>query len=312
MGIQIPGELAEWFREQFASEGFEREERSYKWAVHLLISRLLSEECLDSEAFPSLLARLMTGKLEPTDVGLPSDDVAAVVKGLGTVAGGQYQALANLCGGRWGVPYLDWIPIAVEYGQGEDLRAAFRSLVDDGVGLAQRIDEFRHANEDLQSYLRDSGGFRPKWQVVGASFQFIGMILGAYDPSQYTYYHAGNLKRTLNELGLGWPTMNGGKRYAAVCESVREAHQALLAAGIAARDLIDTQSLLYVRGESLKAKPPQKEPKTAPSATPRDPASVLGRVVQPTGERADHRHDEHGRSVDCVGRCGAATAISGA
>ena len=32
--IQIPEELARWFREQLSSEESEREERSYKWAVH--------------------------------------------------------------------------------------------------------------------------------------------------------------------------------------------------------------------------------------------------------------------------------------
>jgi len=258
MAIQIPEDLAGWFGEELTSQEFEREERSYKWAVHLLISRLLSEEYLDSEAFPNLLANLMRGELDPSDVGLSVDEQGAVEEGLGSASGGQYQALANLCGGRWGVPHLDWIPIAVEYGHGEGLRAAFGNLVHDDLPLPQRIDEFRDANNDLQSYLRDAGGFRPKWQVVGASYAFIGMVLGAYDPTTYTFYHATNLKTALEEIGLVWPRMNGGKRYAAVCERVQEAHQAFLEAGITVRDLIDTQSLLYVRGETLK------KPKTSP------------------------------------------------
>lgn len=44
MAIQIPEDLAAWFREQLVSEEFEQEERSYKWAVHLLLSRACENE----------------------------------------------------------------------------------------------------------------------------------------------------------------------------------------------------------------------------------------------------------------------------
>jgi 5-methylcytosine-specific restriction protein B len=45
--------------------------------------------------------------------------------------------------------------------------------------------------------------------------------------------------------------MNGGQRYVEVCKLVRETQKALRNAGIPVRDLIDTQSLLYVRGYEL-------------------------------------------------------------
>ena len=248
MAIQISGDLAEQFREQLASEDFEREERSYKWAVHLLISRLLSEEYLDSEAFPGLLANLMRGELDPSDVGLSDKEQKAVEEGLGSVGGGQYQALANLCGGRWGAPQLGWIPIAVDYGLGDPLQAACRALLNERTELSARIDSFRNRMESIQAELRNSGGFKPQWQVLRTSYQFIGMILGSCDPTQYTYYHAGNLKAALGSLGASWPRMQGGQRYVEVCRLVREAHEALVSADVPVRDLIDTQSLLYVRG----------------------------------------------------------------
>jgi len=253
MALKIPVDLAAWFREQLASEEFEREERSYKWAVHLLVSNLLSEERSRSPFFPENLADLMSGHLEPSDVGLSAEQ-AQIVQGQFPTSNDQYQALANLCGGRWGVPQLDWVPIAFEYKLGEELRQAFRPLIHGETDLPKRIDAFRDAVPDIQARLRDAGGFKPKWQIVKPSYQLIGLILGAYDPTRYTFYHATNLKTALEEIGLAWPRMNGGERYAAVCERVREAHQAFAEAGVPVRDLIDTQSLLYIRGDQVNTR----------------------------------------------------------
>ena len=247
MVIHINSQQASAFKRYFESPAFAEEERNYKWAVHLLVSHLLAEDSLSSHAFPPLLAKLMLGELDSSDVGLSADQAQFVQTQFAT-PNDQYQALANLCGGRWGVPYLDWIPIAFEYELGGAIQSAFQGLLGDHRPLAHRINVFRNEIKDVQSQLRDQGGFRPKWQIVGASFQFVGMILGAYDPSQYTFYHAGNLKTALESLGAVWPRMNGGQRYVEVCELLREAHDALLVAGVSVRDLIDTQSLLYIRG----------------------------------------------------------------
>ena len=285
MAIHINSKQTVAFREHLEAPTFAEDERNYKWAVHLIISNLLSDRYLNSEEFPTLLSSLMLGELDPADVGLSEADQRAVKDGFGAVGGGEYQALANLCGGRWGVPYIDWIPIAVKYKLGVRIQAAFQALLDSKVSLADRIDTFRDNVSDIQATLRDRGGFRPKWQVVGASFQFIAMILGAYDPSQYTFYHAGNLKAALEDLGANWPHINGGQRYVEVCELVREAHKAFLEASIPVRDLIDTQSLLYVHGEMLK----KKEPKRGPSLGGRsqtDPVDELAQILLWNHDRA--------------------------
>jgi len=267
MTLKIDPHIGPVFKSYFESRKFAEEEHDYKWAVHLLVSPLLSERYVDSDAFPSLLAKFMAGKLEPRDVGLTSEQAAMVEKGLRNVNTGLYGAISNLCGGRWGTVQLDWIPIAVEKGLGPDLRIAFRNLVHDELSLSERVDEFRDGLQDLQIMLRDLGGFKPNWNIVKPSYQFIGMLLGAYDPTKYTFYHATNLKLALEEIGAQWPRMNGGERYAAVCDLVREAYKAFQASGVPVRDLIDTQSLLYVRGDSLK------RDKTPPEIAPRPPVN---------------------------------------
>jgi hypothetical protein len=252
MAIRIAPSQAKLFKESFKDPAFADNERKYKWAVHLLISRLLSADYLNSEAFPALLASLMRGQLDPATVGLSKADQEDTDAGFRHVKWQQYQALANLCGGRWGTPQIDWIPIAVEHGLGEGVQSAFQGLMDSVDSVAARIDAFRDHVKDLQAEVRDRGGFRPKWQVVGASLPFIGMILGAYDPAKYTFYHAGNLRTAFEALGADWPRANGGQRYVEVCALVREAQDALSRAGTPVRDLIDTQSLLYVFAEALK------------------------------------------------------------
>jgi len=100
MPVQIPPDLVDGFRSELASDRFRQEERDYKWAVHLLVSKLLSEENFRSPFFPENLADLMSGHLEPSDVGLSAEQ-AQVVQTQFTKPNDQYQALANLCGGRW-------------------------------------------------------------------------------------------------------------------------------------------------------------------------------------------------------------------
>jgi MoxR-like ATPase len=121
--------------------------------------------------------------------------------------------------------------------------------------LTGRIDTFREVMEGIQVELRDAGDFKPKWTVQKLSYPFIGMILGAYDPTAYTFYHAGNLKRALEELGFDWPNIEGGRKYVAVLDLVRETEASLKAVGLPIRDLIDVQSLLYMRGEEIRSGP---------------------------------------------------------
>jgi hypothetical protein len=53
MTIHINSEQASAFKKHFESPAFAEEEHSYKWAVHLLVSGLLSERLIGSESFRS-------------------------------------------------------------------------------------------------------------------------------------------------------------------------------------------------------------------------------------------------------------------
>ena len=268
MSIQISVEQAGTLKALFEAPVFAAQERDYKWAVHLLMRGLLSHESLSREDFPSRLAKLIAGDLLPPDVGLSAAEAEQVRNGLEGVTGGLYGAISNLAGGRWGVPHLDWIAVAVEKGLGEDLRQAFLEFVHDLLDLEERVDRFRETIPEIQAKLRAAGGFKSNWQILRPSYPFIGMILGAYDPTRYTFYHAGNLKASLEALGEVWPRTNGGKRYAEVCQLLRNAKTELLEVGVAARDLIDAQSLLYIYGMKVREPGPAGGNGTREKGTP--------------------------------------------
>ena len=62
MAIHINSEQAAVFREYFEAPAFAEEEHDYKWAVHLLVSRLLSER------FIRLRASIRVGDLDSSQV----------------------------------------------------------------------------------------------------------------------------------------------------------------------------------------------------------------------------------------------------
>jgi len=261
MAIQIPSELTGWFREKLASKTFEQEERDYKWVVHLMLGRLLNDPFISSSEFPQLLVGLVGNELHPDDLKLSEPDADFVGAWLVSNTWGVRRALFNLCGGARGVAQWSWLPVAVGYGLGEELQDAFRHLVHGVKALDVRIDEFREAIIEVQIELRNRGGFKPEWRLLKPSHPFIGVVLCAADPEQYTLYHAGSLQRAIEDLGGVWPRITGGQRYATACELVREVHQALKSANVNVRDLIDTQSLLYLHGRKLeKEEPPEVDP----------------------------------------------------
>jgi len=155
MNVEIPAVDVAWFRDVLGTEAYHNEERNYKLALHRAISALLAPELLADSRFPTLLSAIL-GEDDP--------DLSAL--GIGPTelellqAGGMRSyraALANLSGGRWGVAQYIWIPRAVEFGLGEDLREAFRKLVDDGVPLPQRVDGFRDELYTVQEGLQQHG-----------------------------------------------------------------------------------------------------------------------------------------------------------
>jgi len=287
MPIQIPPGLVDKFRNELASDRFRQEERDYKWVVHLLLGRLLTDPFIFSSEFPQLLARLIENDLQPSDLVIPKPDADFVSSWVKSSTGGIRRALFNLCGGGRGVAQWSWLPVAVEHGLGSVLQDAFRLLVHGTGALEARIDIFRQAIIDVQIELRNRGGFKANWTLVKPSFPFIGVLLCAADPARYTFYHAGNLRRSLEELGADWPRFEGGHRYSAVCELVSEAYEAMKEAGLPVRDLIDAQSLLFIRGKELQEVKLQTE--SIPSiSTPTggDAASALAVSVLWSAERA--------------------------
>ncbi len=275
----IEPEDAEWFARLLSTPEYARQERDYKVAVHLLVSRLLSEASLDAPTFPDLLARFFRGEFEPEELGLDERTAAEVRRRLDNSGLDLLGAITNLTGGKWGLPHFTWIPRAVDLGLGEELRSAFRALVAKAPSLSERVDRFREEMEQIQVHLRDGGGFEPGWKVRQPSLQFVGLILGAYDPKQYTFYHATNLKRALEELGARWPTAK--RRYAEVCDLVRRTAEALKAADVRVEDLIDAQSFLYL----LTGREPQPPDGDGPS-----PERLAEALLWPL-ERAEHLLD---------------------
>jgi len=261
MRLEVPPAEVTWFREVFGTEAYLHEERNYKLALHRAVSALLSPELLADSGFPALLSAI-----------LDEDDPNLSALGIGTAelellrAGGvrSYRAaLANLSGGRWGVAQFLWIPRAVEFGLGDDLREAFGRLVDDAVPLAQRVDVFRDDLYVVQQRLQQQGGFLPKWRLLRVSLSFVAAILGSYDRTRFTYYAYRPLRQAFEDFGSDWPsTGTAGSKYATVCDFVAGVKESLLAGDLAVEDMIDAQSFLWMR-RSLTAAPPATEESSA-------------------------------------------------
>jgi MoxR-like ATPase len=192
-------------------------------------------------------------------------DVAAALAG--TAVRDVRQGLANLSGGRWGQVQFGWIPRAVEYGLGDDLRAAFESLVGDAP-LVERIDRFREDLYAVQTRLRELGGFERNWRLINVSLAFVAALLGAYDPSRYTFYAYGSIRRAFDDFGMEWPqgTVTAGEKYQVVRDFVAAVADALRAAGVPVQDLIDAQSFLYMRLERGRTQTPPEPAREGPAA----------------------------------------------
>lgn len=253
MRVEIPAAEVAWFRDVLGTEAYLREERNYKLALHRAISALLAPELLADSRFPTLLSAIL-GEDDPdlSPLGIGPTELELLQ------AGGvrSYRAaLANLSGGRWGVTQFLWIPRAVEYGLGDDLREAFGKLADDAVPLPQRVDLFRDELYAVQQRLQQQGGFLPKWRLLRVSLSFVAAILGSYDRTRFTYYAYKPLRGAFEDFGIDWPsTGTAGSKYATVCDFVAGVKESLLSEDLAVEDMIDAQSFLWMRW-SLKAAP---------------------------------------------------------
>jgi hypothetical protein len=257
--VAIPPKHVEEFRNELRSDRFLRDERSYKDAVWRVMAVLLAPATTQRADFGDLIGDVFREAMPDLEaLGLSAEDrafVEAADLGPGRLRG----AMANLAGGRWGLAqFYPWLPRAVERGLGEPMADAFRRLVETDVALAERVDRFRDDLYGVAQELERKGGFEANWRLFKVSLSFVAMILGAVDPTRYTFYAAGAMRRAFDAyLGpTAWPTGTAGERYERICAFVAAVHDTLETKGVPVVDLIDAQSFIWLRFEKPAVAPP--------------------------------------------------------
>jgi hypothetical protein len=246
MNVQISAEEATKFTATLATAEYAAEERDYKVAVHEVLSRLLSPTALDEPEFLDRLAAFCERRLDLSQLDLDPDQVARIEAGVAD-SHGVTNAFIQLAGGRFGVNNFIWIPGAIRGGLGEQIRHAFQTLLDDAQPLAARVDGFRDQLYAAEQGAQAAGEFEPNWSLVPIALAFVAALLGAYDPEQYTFYAAGPLRQSYEELVGAWPRGSAGERYEVMCEFVQSVREELIRLGVPARDMIDAQSFIWLR-----------------------------------------------------------------
>jgi hypothetical protein len=165
--VSIPSADAAEFLKLFQSPKYRKDERDYKWAVHLVLSTLLSSETANRPDFPNLIADVFGSAMpDLMKLGLKPED-QAFVKGAVGAGGGLRGAMGNLGGGKWGLAQFAWFPRAVEFGLGDSLADAFRALVKPDEPLAARVDAFRDQLYTASEALQKKGGYLPDGRSFG-------------------------------------------------------------------------------------------------------------------------------------------------
>ena len=271
MHVTIPPVEAADFAKTISTEAYRADERDYKWAVHLVMAALLSEPVLSRDDLGDIIGNLFSDPYPDMDLlGLSAEDQAfveeAAHKSFG--AGGLKSAMANLSGGRYGLAQFIWIPRAVEFGLGPQTADAFRGLVDGSVDLAERVDYFRLALDDVQEQLSNKpDGFLPKWRRFTPALSFVAVVLAAYDPTRFTFYARNALRHGYEKYAPAetWPTGTRGEIYVEMCDFVGSVADALKEGGAQVQDLIDAQSFVWL---SFGNDEESSEPAAGPGPTP--------------------------------------------
>jgi 5-methylcytosine-specific restriction protein A len=232
-----------------------RAERTSKRAVHLILGSVLRPPFLDADSFPDLLRRVFADEATALDVGLSPEDSRFVDEWRARDNGSLKRAMVSICGVGFDIQQGPWIVRAVEHDLGRPLQRAFQHLIESAgsdAALAAGVDGFQAEMKAIQRELKTRGDSHPSWPVLTPTDPFVGMVMASFDPTRFTFYQTGAVRRALEGIGAQWPSAGGGASYVAVCGLVREARDALQAEGIPVEDLIDTQSLLYMLGKSLE------------------------------------------------------------
>jgi hypothetical protein len=246
--VVVPALDAARFCEEMELPFYREEERDYKVAVHLVMSALLSPKNRAGANLPELVADVF-GQAIPnlSALGLAAAQQNRVARGVeGTH--GLRGAFSNLTGGRVGFWQFTWIPDAVAAGFGWQIADALCRLVNDSEPLAGRVDDFRSSFTDIAGHAKELGvrvvtGFQ-------TSANFAALVLGGFDPHRYTFYMAGAMRHGygLYAPGADWPmSCSVGGRYAEVCAFVASVEKSLRSQGVPVQDLIDAQSLIWIR-----------------------------------------------------------------
>lgn len=267
----IPREHIEAFRKELATDQFVRDERSYKDAVWRVMAVLLAPATMERSDFGDLIGNVFREAMPDLEsLGMSAQD-RAFVEAADLGPGHFRSAMANLAGGRWGLAqFYPTLSRAVEHGLGDPTADAFRRLVEPDVALAERVDRFRDDLYAVSRELERKGGYEPNWRLFKVSLSFVAMVLGALDPTLYSFYPAGVMRRA-SDAYLGptaWPTGTAGERYEWVCAFVAAVRDTLKTAGVPVADLIDAESFLWLRFETPPAVAPVPAPAKAEAKVP--------------------------------------------
>lgn len=248
MKVVIPADQAATFTRLIPTDKYRKDERDYKWAVHLVLAALLSERNSSREDFAVLISDVFGKAMPDLDALALSPDDQAFVKAAVPGGGGLRGAMGNLGGGKWGLAQFAWIPRAVEFELGSAIADAFRAVIDGEQPLAQRVDAFRDQLYEACQALERKGGFLPDWHLFRVSLSFVAVVLAGYDPARYTFYSKGALRYGYEQYAPGsdWPKGTMGTIYEGVCDFIQSVEQVLKAKGAPVRDLIDAQSFIWV------------------------------------------------------------------
>ncbi len=280
---------------------YRKEERSYKSAVHTVIAALLAPSSLVDPKFPQRLANVFK-EYNPdyAALGLSPEQSHEIDSQLAESDVTRFKAaMANLAGGKWGLAQFLWIPQAVEFELGEELRSAFQTLMSEELSLAERVDGFREQIYATQVLLKERGGFHANWNLIAISMNFVAMLLGGYDPENYVFYAYGKLRKAFTDFGAEWPKGSAGHKYTVVCGFAKEVGQSLAAAGVEVKDLIDVQGFLWVRGEPARHHPLRSMTSPSPSRPLRSRLSTWSRSPRTSPLRRTGLSSELASSCTC-------------